>query len=160
DPTHPVRPTASPPTHRTHARRLMPPRILLPPSGGVWPHRFPRTVSRGPRGRFSLLWSDSAARYIPARTAASRHKAGISDVRCEVSSCPAAARRYGPPRTGGHTKGIAMRKRIGLLGLLGVLAGTGPVLAEKPSGLPADVRPDGTEPTPVARELNVAADPA
>src|SRR5262249_10283782 len=108
----------------------------------------------------SLLWSDSAARYIPARTAASRHKAGISDVRCEVSSCPAAARRYGPPRAGGHTEGIAMRKRIGLLGLLGVLAGTGPVLAEKPSGLPADVRPDGTEPTPVARELNVAAGPA
>lgn len=53
-----------------------------------------------------------------------------------------------------------MRKRIGLLGLLGVLAGSGPVLAEKPSGLPADVRPDGTEPPPVARELHLAADSA
>jgi hypothetical protein len=52
-----------------------------------------------------------------------------------------------------------MRKRIGLLGLLGVLAANGPALAEKPSGLPADVRPDGTEPTPVARELNLADGP-
>jgi hypothetical protein len=49
-----------------------------------------------------------------------------------------------------------MRKRIGLLGLLGVLAGAGPALADKPSGLPADVRPDGTEPPPVARELHAA----
>jgi hypothetical protein len=53
-----------------------------------------------------------------------------------------------------------MPTRIGLLGLLAVLAGSGPVLAEKPSGLPADVRPDGTEPPPVARELHLAADPA
>jgi hypothetical protein len=51
-----------------------------------------------------------------------------------------------------------MRKRIGLLGLLGALAGTGPALAEKPSGLPAEVRPDGTEPPPVARELHLPAE--
>lgn len=44
-----------------------------------------------------------------------------------------------------------MRKGIGLFAAL-VLAGS--ALAEKPSGLPADVRPDGTEATPVARELH------
>jgi hypothetical protein len=52
-----------------------------------------------------------------------------------------------------------MRKRIALLGLLGVLAGTGPALADKPSGLPAEVRPDGTEPPPVARELHLTSGP-
>jgi hypothetical protein len=52
-----------------------------------------------------------------------------------------------------------MRKRIGLLGLVGVLAGAGSAVAEKPSGLPADVRPDGTEPTPVARELHDGGGP-
>lgn len=50
-----------------------------------------------------------------------------------------------------------MRTRIGLLGLLGILVGGGSALAEKPSGLPADVRPDGTEPTPVARELHATS---
>lgn len=45
------------------------------------------------------------------------------------------------------------------MGLLGVLLTAGVVSAEKPSGLPADVRPDGTEPTPVARELHDVGGP-
>jgi hypothetical protein len=52
-----------------------------------------------------------------------------------------------------------MLKRIGLLGLAGVLAGPGPAVADKPSGLPVEVRPQGKEPPPIDRDFHAAERP-
>jgi len=49
-----------------------------------------------------------------------------------------------------------MLKRIGLLGLIGVLAAAGPAVADKPPGLPVEVRPEGKEPPPVDRDFHAA----